>query len=154
MISPQLTRDDVHAFCQLCSWTVEAWSTHRAFQDHAALNGTLVRNHAYLLNRLSAITPECTLQQIMKLHDPAQTGGRDNLSISFVVEAGNWDSSTRDALDSMKRELDVFAECLRVARNRLLSHNDREVILAGVPIGGFPQGADDCSRTPRLPSVL
>jgi len=138
-----LTRTETIAFCQLCSWAYGVWSIHRAFQDDKRVESQFARRHAHFLNRLSAITQEYCLQQLVKLHDRATQSGRANLTISYVVERGDWDTTTLAELERLRDSLEELVDHVRVARNRILAHNDRDTILAGEPLGSFPEGKDD-----------
>lgn len=138
-----LTNEDLLAFCDACSWTFQAWSIHRGFQDRLPGNSELVRKHGYLLQRLSIITQEYTLQQIAKLHDPTGKPGQFNLGISFIVERGCWDDETQAILKGMRDELGELPKRLLVARNKVLAHHDRDNAIASRALGEFPEGMDD-----------
>lgn len=140
---PTLTEAETVAFCKLCSWAYEVWATHRAFQDDERVGSQPGRKHAYFLNRLSAITQEYCLQQLVKLHDRPAQHGRDNLTISYVIERGDWDTTTLAELQRLRHSLDELVEHIRPARNRILAHNDRDTIIGGESLGGFRVGQDD-----------
>jgi len=88
------------------------------------------------------MTQQHVLHQIAKLHDPAVQSGNINLSIAYVIEFGGWDTSTLSDLTSLKGKLDSLANALKPARNKMTAHNDLATILAGMPLGAFPLGAD------------
>jgi hypothetical protein len=92
--------------------------------------------------RLSEVTQEYSLLQIVKLHDPATQQGRCNLTLDYMVRFGGWDAATRAELEKVKARLDSFAANIRPARNHALSHNDLEFILKGDAEGDFPDGED------------
>jgi hypothetical protein len=100
-------------------------------------------HHAYALRRLSTITQEYTLQQLAKLHDPADGGrGVYNLTLEYVADFGDWDQETLATIRVLKVDLDVLAKSIRRPRNKLLSHNDLATIAADKAIGGFAKDAD------------
>ena len=102
-----------------------------------------MRKHIYFLNRLSIITQEYSLLQITKLHDRADSRGKVNLSLNFIVERGAWDPETRARLETMRLELSKLPARLADARNKILAHHDREAVHAREVLGGFEQGMDD-----------
>jgi len=139
-----VTEQDIRAFCESCSWTFQAWSIHRVFQDSLPPGDSrLARKHGYFLNRLGIISQEYTLLQIAKLDDPAIQSGKLNLTVDRIVEHGNWDRATRAQLEELRVELRILPSHLSVLRNKILAHHDRDVALAGTAVGGFPAGMDE-----------
>jgi hypothetical protein len=94
------------------------------------------------LNRLYSISQEYTLLQIIKLHDKADMHGNHTLGIDYVLKYGNWSDSARLDLKKLAKQLNDFAEQLKGVRNKILSHNDLDTILAGATLGGFAKGDD------------
>jgi len=93
--------------------------------------------------RLSAISHEYSLLQIVKLHDPAVMSGNITLGIDYMFTYGNWSDSVRPRLATLKKKLDHFANSkLRGVRNKVLSHNDLATILDEATLGEFAEGAD------------
>jgi hypothetical protein len=95
------------------------------------------------LERFSIISQEYLLQQISKLHDKAETCGRKNLTLDYVVRFGNWDVNTGDRLQSLREKMDQFESHLRLARNKRIAHNDLKMIEENVTLGAFDEGLDD-----------
>jgi len=91
---------------------------------------------------MSIITQDYWLHQIVKLHDPAKTAGRFNLGIDYILHFGGWNEETLAKLQALKHNLDDFAEKLKTARNKILSHNDLETMLNGSSHGTFAEGDD------------
>jgi len=58
-----------------------------------------------------------------------------------MIEYGGWEAVTRDELVKLKDEMEILSKPTRIARNKILSHNDLASILDGVPLEGF--NADD-----------
>ena len=139
-----LTPRVVKEFCKLCDWAYEVWVTHRVlFDDNPDINLMMQGKSAHLLERLSIITHEYSLHQLIKLHDPAVQVGRVNLSLEYVVNYGGWDQKTISILrplhDTLIKEL---ASRIRPARNRCLSHNDLKTVLDDSSLGKFDKDAD------------
>ncbi len=95
------------------------------------------------LKRLSVISQEYSLLQVIKLHDKAVMNGNVTLGIDYVLKYGGWSDSVRSRLEELARKLDGFASQLRDVRNKILSHYDLATILAGAPLGSFAKGEDE-----------
>ena len=95
------------------------------------------------LNRMFV---EYMILQVCKITDPAQDFRKnDNHTIAFLLK--NYDFSSDPAMSQRLNQLDgrlqAFRQMLLPARNKLISHSDRQTILAGQPLGGAPQTASD-----------
>ncbi len=95
------------------------------------------------LERLSKISHEYSLLQIIKLHDPAVMNGKSTLGIDYMLTYGGWSDSVRTRLEELARELNGFAHQLRDVRNKSLAHNDLVTIIAAATLGDFVKGADE-----------
>lgn len=138
-----LSRRVTTEFCKACSWAYEVWAMRRTlFDDNPDIDSFSGSKHAPFLHYLSTITQEYALHQLIKLHDPAVQGKSINLSIDYVVEFGGWDSATADHLRKLRAQLEMLADHIRRARNKVLAHNDLAAILTAEPLGSFPAGAD------------
>ena len=134
----------VEEFCKVCGWAYEVWVNHRELFDHNPRAAELQKSWAGdSLARLSVISQEYALLQVIKLHDRAVVNGNVTLGIDYIVTYGGWSNSTRARLDGLANELKELASQLRDARNKYLSHNDLATIVAGSTLGGFAPGADD-----------
>ena len=139
-----LSASVVLEFCKICSWAYEVWLNHRELFDHNPRAAELQKSRAGdELARLSVISQEYALLQIVKLHDRAEMNGKFTLGIDYIVTYGGWSDSIRVNLDGLANELKELASQLRGARNKYLSHNDLATILEGATLGAFAQGADD-----------
>ena len=133
----------VGEFCNLCNRAHELWLNHLELFDNNPRSTELMKSIASCeLKRLSVISQEYSLLQIIKLHDKAVMNGNTNLGIDYVFTYGGWSDSVRDRLEALKKELDGFASQLHGVRNKILSHYDLQTILAGAPLGMFADGSD------------
>lgn len=139
-----LSASVVVEFCKLCGWAYEAWLNHRELFDRTPRAAELQKSWAgNALARLSVISQEYALLQVVKLHDRAVVSGNVTLGIDYIVTYGGWSDSVRAHLETLATELNAFASRLRDARNKSLSHNDLATIVAGATLGAFANGADD-----------
>ena len=136
-----MTEEIALRFCEVCSWAYESWITHKTLFDNNEAPESNIGKSADFTYRLSTITQEYTLQQIAKLHDRATLNNSKNLSINYIVEFGEW-KEKQEEIEGIVRRLDALKDRIIRARNKILSHNDLETILANVPLGGFPVDAD------------
>ena len=134
----------VEEFCNLCNRVHELWLNHLELFDNNPRNTELMKSIASCeLKRLSVISQEYSLFQIIKLHDKAVMNGNITLGIDYVLTYGGWSNSVRPRLESLAKELDGFASQLRGLRNKMLSHYDLATILAGATLGAFADGEDE-----------
>lgn len=134
----------VRNFCALCDKAHELWLNHLELFDNNPRNDELMKSIArdeWL--RLSIISQEYSLLQVVKLHDPAVMNGNITLGIDYVLTYGGWSDSVRSRLKELAKELGGFADQLRGVRNKILSHYDLATILANAPLGAFAKGADE-----------
>jgi hypothetical protein len=131
-------------FCKRCDWAHEVWLNHLALFDKNPRNPELMNSIAGReLERLSIISHEYGLLQIVKLHDKANTNSNSNLGIDYVLKYGSWSDSVRTRLEALAIELGDFAKQLLDVRNKILSHNDLDTIEANATLGAFADGADE-----------
>jgi hypothetical protein len=139
-----LSRQVVEEFYKLCNWAYEAWLNHRELFDCNPQEVELQKSVANdALNRLSIISQEYSLHQIAKLHDSAIVSGNVTLGIDYIVKYGGWQQPVLTKLEELQKDLNKFADKLRSARNKILSHNDLVTILNGAVLGAFPNGEDE-----------
>jgi hypothetical protein len=82
---------------------------------------------------------EYMILQVCKITDPAQDSRKmDNHTIAFLLQHYDFsgDSATMQRLALLDANLKAFRQKLLPARNKLISHADRDAILAGQVLGG------------------
>ena len=151
-VSP-VTQTDAQAFCDLCQWVYECWTTHSNLFDRLPERLQEERNvpfrefmesaHGRCLSRLNDISREYLILQIAKLHDPARQHGSENLSVDFFVKQEFWSEKETSAIRGIASALDDLYGQIEDARNKILAHNDRSVYATGLPLGSFPEGDDE-----------
>jgi AbiU2 len=133
----------VNEFCARCDSAYQATLVHRTLFDdnpQADIIGQSRLGNGY--GKLSEITQEYALLQIVKLHDPSVMSGKITLGIAYVVTYGGWDVETQKKLNDLSKELEAFASKLRTARNQALAHNDLAAILAAGTLGSFEKNEE------------
>ncbi len=134
----------VSEFCRLCDAAYESWRIHKLLVDDNPCFDAMTRGKCGgFLDRISKITQEYALLQIVKLHDPAVQNNNISLTLEYVVAYGGWDEETLSQLKELQTQLDGLAKKIRPARNKVLSHNDLKSILSNAVLGSFEEGADN-----------
>lgn len=116
--------------------------THKRLFDENTKREATTDKVRYFAARLSIITQEYTLLQICKLHDPAIQKWAVNVTIDYIVRFGEWGVDLKQIRDHVQR-LDILFDQLKSARNKILAHNDLEVITETVSLGKFTKGLDE-----------
>lgn len=129
-------------FCELCNWAYEVWCTHRKLFDDNTFQEQTIGKSTYFTNRLSIITQEYCLQQIVKLHDRAIMRDSINLTIDFIKRFGEWDDDEKEKVASICDRLNVLFNKIKTARNKVIAHNDLETLIQGETLGDFPENLD------------
>ncbi|WP_226469388.1 hypothetical protein [Luteimonas panaciterrae] len=138
-----LSHHVVKEFCALCDWAYHANQIHRHLFDNNPHADKLRRtDYGCALAQLSSVTVEYAALQIAKLHDKAVVAGNVTLSIDYVMTYGGWEDAAKSLLVPIRAKLDSFAEKLRHARNKALSHNDLAAIVSGGVLGTFEENED------------
>jgi hypothetical protein len=89
---------------------------------------------------------EYMISQVCKITDPAQDFRKnDNHTIAFLLQHYDFssDPTTSERLHQLDGRLQAFRQMLLPARNKLISHSDRDAIMAGQALGGAPQAEWD-----------
>lgn len=139
----ELTRE----FCHQCNWAFACWIAHRRIFDDNPNNKLLDRNAPNFNEYLWRISQAYTYLQICKLHDPAKStrSGKIsyNLTIKYMTDYVDW-GEEKDSVKQLADKLyDLYSQInISPARNKVIAHNDLDVLLSGDPIGGFPEGLD------------
>lgn len=139
-----MDKNIVESFCRHCDWTYQVWILRKVLYDDNP-HEYLLRHpiHAFFFTRLEKILQEYWIHEVTKLHDPASQHGFDNLSIDYIYECGDWSPEIRDKLNKLKVEMNRFYTQLKPARNKLLSHKDKQTILSEITLGSFEEGDDE-----------
>jgi hypothetical protein len=139
----QLSQAVGRQFEQQCIWAHQSWQTRKyLFDNKAGLPVFQQPHYEHFFFRLSVILQEYWMQQVAKLHDPAGRPGQHNLSVDYMIESGDWDSSTKARLNELRDKMLPFAVRMKTPRNKLLAHSDVPTILSAAELGDFDEGAD------------
>lgn len=140
-----LVRQEVRQFCD---HVFQLKLTHHIYRElyedeHAKYLMEKTAHHFFF--DIGNMVIDYLLLEIVKLSDPAQSfgGRRENFSIANLLETVAWPEDFLAVINPMLAKVNKFREYIQDARNRLLAHYDKETVLAKLPVGGFPPGADE-----------
>jgi hypothetical protein len=137
----------VKEFCHQCNWAFACWIAHRRIFDDNSNKKLLDRIAPNFNEYLWRISQVYCYQQICKLHDPAESPSRNmtscNLTIDYVTRYVDWGEDKKN-IEQLADKLKALYKRLNLspARNKVIAHNDLDVLLRGEPVGGCHEGLD------------
>ena len=144
----------VKRFCDHVHWLISVRYIYEVlFENERPSCRTLMEKTASsFFADLNKILQEYLLLECAKITDPATTGNHENFTVAFLVENICWpreqltsltdDKDILKELKSLQAVTEGFRNYIKCARNKRLAHLDRETVLSGRPLGGFPEGED------------
>jgi hypothetical protein len=134
----------IERFLGLCDWLIQTYEFRKfLFDENPDLGVLQAPRHEHFFYRLHVVLQESWMQQLARLHDPAVQSGGINLTIEYIVEYGGWDDEFKTKLQNCKREMDILYPAIKVARNKILSHNDlKTMVNTDEALGQFEKGQD------------
>jgi hypothetical protein len=148
-----MTRDfdpdeDIAIFANNCVFMRSIYLHGRTLFETSSANDRdrMTRAAPTFFGDLSKMFVEYMILQVCKITDPAQDFRKnDNHTIAFLLKHYDFssDPATLQRLNQLDGRLQAFRQLLLPARNKLISHADREAIRAGQSLGGAPQSEWD-----------
>lgn len=128
------------AFRDQCVWLRTCYSTYEALYDSGNETLELLDKSAPLFfHDLNEILIEYCLLQISKLTDPAESQGRENLTVANINKQLQSQGLLSQEILNASAALDRYRKLIRDSRNRVISHNDKHTALANLPIGAHSE---------------
>lgn len=130
-------------FCHQCNWAFVCWIAHRRLFDDNPNKELLDRYAPNFHEHLWRISQTYSYLQICKLHDSARSRGTksSNLSISYIIANLDW-GDEMGSVRQLAEKLEELYSRINPARNKVIAHNDLDVLLRGESIGESPEGLD------------
>jgi hypothetical protein len=135
------TNQDAELFRDACVALRSLWVHYRTLFEGSDLKRELLQTTAPIFfGDLNEIFIEQLVQRICRLTDGAQTMGRRNLTIKFLIEHSDFSAmpATLDRLAALSDSIHRFRNQIVEARNRFISHVDLEAVHLDVPLGAAP----------------
>jgi hypothetical protein len=138
------SKQTIEKFLGLCDWFIQIYEFRKhLFDENPNLEVFQGPRHEHFFYRLHVVLQESWMQQLARLHDPAIQGGSINLTLEYIIDYGGWDEEFRRELLAGKSSMEVLYQPIKVARNKILAHNDlKTMISSDDALGQFEQGLD------------
>ena len=134
-----VTRRDVLKFSDYCIVLRAIWTHYQTIFEGPELKREMLQNVAPMfLSDLNILIIEHLILQICKITDPEATGGKRNLTISFLVKNANCSSNPRELakITRIAARIEKFRQRILPARNKFISHLDLDAALSRKSLGG------------------
>lgn len=131
---------DIEIFANYCVFMRSIYLHARGlFETSSAADKALMGATAgTFFGDVNRVFNEYLILQVCKITDPAHDiRNNDNHTIAFLLEHYDFSSepSILEPLKALQASMEAFREKLLPARHKLISHLDRDAILAGRPLG-------------------
>jgi hypothetical protein len=132
------TKEDVQAFADSCVELRSLWRHFQILFQGTDLKRELLQTTApTFFGDLNRLFIEHLVLHICRLTDNAQTAGRKNLTVKFLIEHSDF-SAAPEILAKLQRisaAIDAFRRLVLPARHRFISHLDLEAVRLDLPLG-------------------
>jgi len=132
------TKEDVEAFCDSCVLLRAQWEHFTTLFEGSELKRDLLQTTAHtFFDDLNRLFIEHFVLHICRLTDNAQTMGRKNLTVKFLIEHSDFTAApdTIEKLQRISTSIDGFRKLILPARHRFISHLDLDAVRLGNPLG-------------------
>lgn len=131
-------KEDVEAFRNSCVLLRSQWEHFQILFEGSDLKRELIQTTApTFFGDLHSLFIEHLVLHICRLTDNAETMGRKNLTVKFLIEHSDF-SSAPDTLEKLRwlsDSIHSFRDLILEARNRFISHVDLEAVRLDKPLG-------------------
>lgn len=132
------TKEDVEAFRGSCVSLRSLWRHFEILFIGTDLKRELLQTTApTFFGDVHGLFVEHLVLHICRLTDNAETMGRKNLTVKFLIEHSDFSSSPRtlEKLNRVSADIHAFRTLILPARNRFVSHFDLEAVRLDAPLG-------------------
>jgi len=141
-------KEDIKVFADACAFSRSVYLHFRTLYETSTDDdrARMGRAAEILFGDLHQIFVEYIILQICKITDPANDFKKnDNHTVAFLLKhyGLTGDAKIGPRLTELDQKTQAFRQKLLPARNKLISHADRDAILAGDKLGGAPQAEWD-----------
>ena len=138
-----VTPDDVKTITNYCVHLRSVWCHYQTLFEEGELRRTMLHRVAPIFfGDLNLLLIEHLVLQICKLTDPKTTMGRENLTLDYLVANADFAAPAEQAIAiTLRDRINAFRTTIVPARNKLISHLDRESVMAGTALGAADNAA-------------
>ncbi len=132
------TKEDVEAFRGSCVSLRSLWRHFEILFIGTDLKRELLQTTAStFFGDVHGLFVEHLVLHICRLTDNAETVGRKNLTVKFLIEHSDFSSAPRtlEKLNRVSADIHAFRTLILPARNRFISHFDLEAVRLDAPLG-------------------
>jgi hypothetical protein len=133
-----VTKEDVEAFRRSCVSLRSLWRHFDILFIGTDLKRELLQTTApTFFGDVHGLFVEHLVLHICRLTDNAETMGRKNLTVKFLIEHSDFSSTphTLEKLNRISADIHAFRAIILPARNRFISHLDLEAVRLDAPLG-------------------
>jgi hypothetical protein len=144
-INDRSTAPDIAIFAENCVFMRSIYLHAKTLFELSSAEDKdrMARTANTLFGDLNRMFVEYMILLVCKITDPAKDAhNNDNHSVAFLLQHYDFsdDSATTKRLVNLADRLHAFRKKVIGARNKVISHSDREAIRAGRPLGAAPDG--------------
>jgi hypothetical protein len=132
------TKEDVEAFRGSCVSLRSLWRHFEILFIGTDLKRELLQTTApTFFGDVNGLFRDYLILHICRLTDNAETMGRKNLTVKFLIEHSDFSSAPRtlEKLNQVSANIHAFRTLILPARNRFISHLDLEAVRLDAPLG-------------------
>lgn len=138
----------VKAFINQCVWLRVVYNEYRALYKAGPSRLELLRGvAANFFDHLNRILVSHTLLGICKVTDPARRRCKnpksESLTVSYMLEVVGQEVAEQLGLDEVSKRIHSIRKYILPARNKILAHVDKDVVVSGERLGAFPTEVGD-----------
>jgi len=135
MSADELQRSFI-AFRNECIWLRGCYNTFAAlYESGSEVKEVLSAAASSFFSDLNRILLEYCWLQVCKITDPANSSGRDNLTVENINASLREFGLMTDEICNHSKCLRHYRKLIKKGRNRLVSHLDKDSVMKGVVIG-------------------
>lgn len=139
---PQDLNQDIVRFAHHCAFMRSIYSHLKELFEYSdgEEKNRMKRTAPILFSDLNHILIEYVILQVCKVTDPVKQGANENQTAAFMLKHYDFQNEPQSLqrLIELCDRLKAFRQKVLPARNKLISHADREAIRAGVLLGKAP----------------
>lgn len=128
--------ESVVAFRKECIWLQSCFNTFCSlFESGDETSDVLKRSAASFFRDINLIIQEHFILQVCRITDPAMTRGRENLTVKNIDAILTKENLLTPEIAATSKRLHSYRDLIDGARNRIVSHADKETLLSGQESG-------------------
>ena len=150
-VNTSSVKNEVKAICRKVIYIGELRYSLQQLNQSLSLN--LAKEHCpSFYDFIQELIVDKYILELSKLFDPPNFRNFENLSLKNLQNTVNWSQQTQKNLDRNVKILCEIEYSIKQARNKILAHNDIEIILQDKTLGEYPD-EDDKKLMPTLMKI-